>query len=71
MGWVLAALAVSLATPLGGRQRTVLPMNVVVPIIDDTRWDSIGAAGNRMVRTPSLDRLATEGVRFTQTRVTT
>ena len=46
-------------------------MNVVVLVIDDTRWDSIGAAGNRIVRTPNLDRLASEGVRFTQARVTT
>ena len=46
-------------------------MNVVVLVIDDTRWDSIGAAGNRVVRTPNLDRLASEGVHFTQARVTT
>lgn len=45
--------------------------NVVVFIIDDIRWDSIGAAGNRVVRTPRLDRLAREGVRFEQARVTT
>ena len=44
-------------------------MNVVVLVIDDTRWDSIGAAGNRIVRTPHLDRLASEGIHFTQARV--
>ena len=37
-----------------------------VLVIDDVRWDSIGAAGNRIVRTPRLDRLAAEGVRFTR-----
>lgn len=47
------------------------PMNVVVLVIDDIRWDSIGAAGNPIVRTPRLDALASEGVRFTQARVTT
>jgi arylsulfatase len=46
-------------------------MNVVVLVIDDIRWDSVGAAGNSVVRTPHLDRLAAEGVRFTQARVTT
>ena len=46
-------------------------MNVVVLVIDDTRWDSIGAAGNRIVRTPRLDALASEGIRFTQARVAT
>jgi arylsulfatase A-like enzyme len=45
--------------------------NVVVLVIDDTRWDSIGVAGNRIVRTPRLDRLAAEGIRFSQARVTT
>ena len=47
------------------------PMNVVVLVIDDTRWDSIGAAGNKIVRTPRLDALASEGIRFTQARVAT
>jgi arylsulfatase A-like enzyme len=46
-------------------------LNVVVLVIDDARWDSIGSAGNRIVRTPRLDALAAEGIRFTQARVTT
>jgi arylsulfatase A-like enzyme len=33
-------------------------LNVVVLVIDDVRWDSLGAAGNRIVRTPRIDRLA-------------
>jgi arylsulfatase len=47
------------------------PINIVVLVIDDIRWDSIGAAGNGVVRTPHIDRLAAEGIRFTQARVTT
>jgi arylsulfatase A-like enzyme len=46
-------------------------MNIVVLVVDDTRWDSIGSSGNRIVRTPRLDALAAEGIRFTQARVTT
>ena len=53
------------------RQPAARPMNIVVLVIDDTRWDSIGAAGNRIVHTPRLDRLASEGIRFTQARVAT
>ena len=49
---ITLVLGVGLATPLGGRQQPAAPMNVVVLVIDDTRWDSIGAAGNRIVRTP-------------------
>jgi arylsulfatase len=47
------------------------PMNVVLLVIDDVRWDSIGAAGNTVVKTPRIDQLAREGVRFRQARVTT
>jgi arylsulfatase A-like enzyme len=67
---VLAAVAwTALASPANGQQSG--PPNVVVFVIDDTRWDSIGAAGNPIVRTPRLDAIAAEGVRFTQARVTT
>jgi arylsulfatase len=69
---VLAAATAILSAPSTGRSQTAgRPMNIVVLVIDDTRWDSIGAAGNRIVRTPRLDRLASEGIRFTQARVTT
>jgi len=66
-----AALAISWAQAQGAPQTAARPMNVVVLVIDDTRWDSIGAAGNRIVRTPRLDALASEGIRFTQARVAT
>jgi arylsulfatase A-like enzyme len=56
---------------IGTAQPAASRMNVVVLVIDDTRWDSIGAAGNRIVRTPRLDALAAEGIRFTQARVAT
>jgi arylsulfatase A-like enzyme len=38
--------------------------NIVFLLTDDQRWDSIGAAGNPIVRTPNLDRLARRGVLF-------
>jgi arylsulfatase len=66
-----AAAAVSSAPASQGPQSPARPQNVVVLVIDDIRWDSIGAAGNRIVRTPHIDRLAAEGIRFTQARVTT
>ena len=36
-------------------------MNVVVLVIDDTRWDSIGAAGNKIVRTAAPRRACIRG----------
>ncbi len=46
-------------------------MNVIILVIDDVRWDSIGAAGNPVVATPRIDQLAREGIRFSEARVTT
>jgi len=47
------------------------PMNVVLFYADDWRHDTLGAAGNPIVKTPVLDALAAEGVRFTENCVTT
>ena len=46
-------------------------MNVLVLYADDWRHDTLSCAGNPVVKTPRLDALAREGVRFTQNRVTT
>jgi len=71
---LMTAVLLTLATGWWSAQtpaHTRQPLNVVLLIIDDARWDSIGAAGNRIVRTPRIDELAREGVRFEQARVTT
>ncbi|MBL7645400.1 MAG: sulfatase-like hydrolase/transferase [Candidatus Hydrogenedentes bacterium] len=47
------------------------PMNVVVIVGDDHRADALGCAGHPFLQTPNLDRLAAEGVRFTNACVTT
>jgi len=47
------------------------PLNVVLLYADDWRFDTLGCAGNPVVKTPNLDRLAGEGFRFTQNCVTT
>ena len=39
-------------------------MNVLLVLSDDQRWDMLGAAGNKVIHTPHLDRLAQEGVHF-------
>lgn len=47
------------------------PLNIVVLYADDWRFDTLGAAGNRYVHTPNVDRLATQGVYFRNAAVTT
>ena len=40
------------------------PPDIVWVNCDQLRWDAVGYAGNRVVRTPNLDRLAARGVWF-------
>jgi arylsulfatase A-like enzyme len=47
------------------------PMNVVILYADDWRHDTLGCAGNTIVKTPHLDQLARDGYRFTHNCVTT
>jgi len=39
--------------------------NIVLIFIDDLGWKDVGCYGNDFVETPRIDRLAAEGVRFT------
>ncbi len=41
------------------------PTNVVFIMIDDLGWMDLACQGNRLVETPNIDRLASQGMRFT------
>jgi N-sulfoglucosamine sulfohydrolase len=58
------------ATPGPRAQAPASRPNFVLIIADDLAWDDTGAYGNRKVRTPHIDRLAREGLRFTRAFVT-
>ena len=45
--------------------------NIIFLLTDDQRWDMLGCAGNKIIQTPNMDRLASDGVRFTNAFVTT
>lgn len=53
----LAASLVSLAP--------AAPPNIVLFLIDDLGWKDLGCQGSSYYQTPNIDRLASEGVRFT------
>ena len=40
--------------------------NIVLILADDLGWADVGCNGGDLVETPAIDRLASEGVRFTQ-----
>ena len=42
------------------------PANILLIVVDQWRSDTLGCAGHPCVRTPHLDRLAADGVRFTR-----
>ena len=45
--------------------------NILLLFTDDQRADAMGCAGNAVIKTPHIDRLAAEGVRFRNAFVTT
>ena len=46
------------------------PPNVLFVLIDDQGWATLGCYGGQYAETPNLDRLAAQGVRFTDAYVT-
>ena len=69
MGTGAASLAmagcVSRPEPLAGAESGNKP-NIVFIIVDDTGWADLGCYGSRHIRTPNIDQMAAEGIRFTQ-----
>ena len=55
-----------LIRPVAGAVGAGSPPNIVVILADDLGYGDLGSYGTRAIRTPNLDRLAAEGVRFTQ-----
>jgi len=41
------------------------PINLLFIMTDQQRWDALGCAGNPVLKTPNLDKLAGQGARFT------
>ena len=60
----VVTLCVTLACGAGACLAGARP-NILFILIDDMGWMDLGCQGNRHVRTPNIDRLAEEGLRFT------
>ena len=57
--------ALSLLTPIAGLDGAERP-NVVYILADDLGWGELGCYGQKWIRTPHIDRIAREGIRFTE-----
>lgn len=44
--------------------------NIIFILTDDHRYDLLGITGNKLIQTPHLDKLATDGILFTNAHVT-
>src|SRR5262249_5803590 len=52
-------------TGTGGSDTPVRPLNFVFILIDDLGWADLGCYGSSFHETPNLDRLAAQGMKFT------
>src|SRR5262245_5023595 len=62
---ILAALTAGILC-LGSGRAADRPPNVVFILADDLGYGDLGCFGQKLIKTPHIDRLAAEGVRFTQ-----
>lgn len=63
---ILLMSALGAGFPLHAKQeQSRQKPNIVLILIDDLGWKDIGCYGNDFVETPRIDRLAAEGLRFT------
>ena len=68
---ILIFCLVSLAWFSCKKKKSSKPPNIIVILTDDQRWDAIGYAGNKIIKTPEQDQLALEGTYFNKAFVTT
>jgi len=61
---ILAAIFVALAAPVAGGEKPI--RKVLLLLVDDWGWTDAGCLGSDLYETPNIDRLAAEGVRFSQ-----
>jgi arylsulfatase A-like enzyme len=64
--FIALALLLTFGTPAGAAER---PPNIVLIVADDMGYADLGVHGSKDVLTPNIDRLAGEGVRFTDAYV--
>jgi len=61
-----AAAGLSFLCATRGTAGTARRPNVVFILADDMGWGDLGCYGQKKIKTPNIDRLAAEGMRFTQ-----
>ncbi|HWA98040.1 MAG TPA: arylsulfatase [Pirellulales bacterium] len=67
LGYLVLSACLALGLPAGLDARPAsAPWNVVFVLADDLGWGEVGCFGQKKIPTPNIDRLAQQGMRFTQ-----
>ncbi len=66
LGVLLLVWLAGLCSPLQAAEPRRDKPNIIMILADDLGWADLGCYGNKFNETPQLDRLASQGMRFTQ-----
>ncbi|MFB6456832.1 sulfatase [Chitinophaga sp. Hz27] len=64
--WMTVIFSLAVSSTVWAQQRP----NVIIIVSDDHAYQAISAYGNKLVKTPGIDRIANEGTRFDRAYVT-
>ena len=62
---LLSLVSLAVPTIVHAAEEKPRPPNVIVFLLDDMGWTDLGCYGSDLYETPNIDRLAKEGVKFT------
>ena len=65
-GWLTGILVLTCSLLPASGSTTRQPPNIIFILADDLGWAELGCYGNSFNETPNLDRMARQGIRFTE-----
>jgi len=66
MRHLAVGVVLTLLYALGSSARAATKPNIIYFLADDLGYAELGCYGQKIIRTPNLDRMTAEGIRFTQ-----